>query len=314
MDKNIKKNFLTMVICLGIYALYLVIRYKIFGIQLSEGELLFLTWLVVFLFILPIAHKIGFKISKKYKSIRALNKDDLGINKDYYRDLLKMNTPLILGFIDSIKLDTNVFVAELLYLEYVNAIIIKDGKIEKNPAFYGPLLSSEKFLLSKIENGSIKIENKEMFITMLKLRIKDDAARKVWNGEGLVTDRKNRLYSLKNLIIKAVLICILLEFLSFLEAYFILLVVLIVLAVISGALNEKFGLKSMYDMTNCKRTKEGEALNKKLEGLKRFLKEYSMLEEKEREDLIVWNEYLIYSVLFGQNKKIANEYKKYIQY
>lgn len=58
------------------------------------------------------------------------------------------------------------------------------------------------------------------------------------------------------------------------------------------------------------RTKKGDELNIKIEGLKRFLKEHSSLAEKELKQLELWEHYLIYSILFNQNEKALTELKK----
>ena len=62
-----------------------------------------------------------------------------------------------------------------------------------------------------------------------------------------------------------------------------------------------------------KRTQRGEELNKKLEGLKHYLEDYSLLSEREAKEIELWEDYLIYSVMFGQNKKVIEEYEKYIE-
>ena len=62
-----------------------------------------------------------------------------------------------------------------------------------------------------------------------------------------------------------------------------------------------------------KRTKKGRELNQKLEGLKNYLKDYSLMDEREAKEIELWEDYLIYSVMFGQNKKIIEEYEKHIE-
>jgi uncharacterized membrane protein len=62
-----------------------------------------------------------------------------------------------------------------------------------------------------------------------------------------------------------------------------------------------------------KRTSKGRELNQKLEGLKNYLKDYSLMDEREAKEIELWDDYLIYSVMFGQNKKIIEEYEKYIE-
>ena len=61
------------------------------------------------------------------------------------------------------------------------------------------------------------------------------------------------------------------------------------------------------------RTPKGRELNQKLEGLKYYLKDYSLMDEREAKEIELWDDYLIYSVMFGQNKKIIEEYEKYIE-
>ena len=55
------------------------------------------------------------------------------------------------------------------------------------------------------------------------------------------------------------------------------------------------------------RGKEGNAINEKLEGLKNYIKDYSNLEEKNKEDITLWEDYLIYSIIFGINTQIVEE-------
>ena len=57
----------------------------------------------------------------------------------------------------------------------------------------------------------------------------------------------------------------------------------------------------------------GKKIHDKLEGLKNFLKDFSKIEDKKRESIVLWDDYLIYSVLFGINKNIINEYKQMIK-
>ena len=50
-----------------------------------------------------------------------------------------------------------------------------------------------------------------------------------------------------------------------------------------------------------RRTEKGEEINKNIEGLKQYIKDYSLLKDKDKETLTVWEEYLIYSVIFDIN-------------
>lgn len=55
------------------------------------------------------------------------------------------------------------------------------------------------------------------------------------------------------------------------------------------------------------RNDEGKALNAKLEGLRKYLTDFSKIEDKSKEQLILWEEYLIYSVIFRINTKVVDE-------
>ena len=53
-------------------------------------------------------------------------------------------------------------------------------------------------------------------------------------------------------------------------------------------------------------------INEKLEGLKNYLKDYSSIDEMDENGLALWEDYLIYSVIFNQNdtvvKNISDKY------
>jgi uncharacterized membrane protein len=58
------------------------------------------------------------------------------------------------------------------------------------------------------------------------------------------------------------------------------------------------------------RTKKGNEVNEMLEGLKNYIKDFSLLNQESKDGLILWEDYLIYSVLFDQNKKVVQEFEK----
>lgn len=53
-------------------------------------------------------------------------------------------------------------------------------------------------------------------------------------------------------------------------------------------------------------TKEKQEVRGKVEALKRYIKDYSMLHEKGLEDIVLWEEYLIMAIALGINKKTVN--------
>lgn len=69
---------------------------------------------------------------------------------------------------------------------------------------------------------------------------------------------------------------------------------------------------SIMRMNSYGRTEKGEAINKKIEGLKQYMSDYTSLSEKGKDELIIWEEYLIYSVIFGLNDTIVKEMSELI--
>ncbi len=60
-----------------------------------------------------------------------------------------------------------------------------------------------------------------------------------------------------------------------------------------------------------RRTSLGKEINLQLDGLKKFMEEFSNINNKESKYLVLWEDYLIYSVMFNINKKIQDDYSKY---
>ena len=48
---------------------------------------------------------------------------------------------------------------------------------------------------------------------------------------------------------------------------------------------------------------------KKLKGLKNFLKDFSKIEDREANLVVIWEEYLMYAMIFGIAKKVMKEFK-----
>ena len=82
---------------------------------------------------------------------------------------------------------------------------------------------------------------------------------------------------------------------------------------ISSAAFIFFYIRNYAESEPYRRTNKAKELNKKLEGLKNYLKNYSMLDEIEAEAISLWEDYIIYSVIFKQNKNILSDYKKYYE-
>ena len=48
-------------------------------------------------------------------------------------------------------------------------------------------------------------------------------------------------------------------------------------------------------------------------GIKNFIHDFSLLSEKEKEEVMLWNEFLIYAIVLEENSIIVNEISKKFQ-
>ena len=58
------------------------------------------------------------------------------------------------------------------------------------------------------------------------------------------------------------------------------------------------------------RTKEGVELQCKMSGLKNYIKDYSKLNERDLNELVLWEDYLIYAVIFNLKGNLDKEAEK----
>lgn len=274
----------------------------------------------IFLIILFIVIKLVNKKIRKEK----LNKDDFKRSKDYYRDILYGYGACELSWIDDFKLEIpKDIIAELLQLENKKFIKINENNIELLENFdTNTLNETQKYLLSCIEDGKVKN------VSQIKLQ---ETVRKDALQHKIVEQREESKKKKKKRMVKAILIAVIVNIvmkvafniiseMNF-ENNMIPIISFIIYAIV-------FIIFSFYPMIliisyiiyNIKstldpyfRTKEGEELNRSIEGLKNYLKDYTLLDEQEKDGIVVWEEYLVYSVLFNQNKKMIEKYKSIVK-
>lgn len=233
--------------------------------------------------------------------------------EEYYREILKDNTPLILELVDSYDISINGVIAELLYLKQKNVIDFQNDQIIvlKNETL--ELNEIDKFIIKSINsNGKYELYQESLLNIVSKTAEKSQLILRVLYGENNIekVKRKAGVFALSIFVIIICLICLLLNvpFIETLDAMTMpatVIAIFFYLAYVSKY--EKLNKSVPYI-----RSKNGEKLNKKLEGLKMYLKDYSLLSEKDANAIELWEDYLLYSVIFGQNKSVVNEYFKYI--
>ena len=229
----------------------------------------------------------------------------------------------VLSWIDDFDLEEKDIIAEILQLENKGVISVNEEKLIINQNYDRTSLKhSQQYILDNIQNGKLKDINKNI----LQQKVINDALK-----DGLIEEKKDfKKRKIKNIIMSFlgfIIIIIISKLFSMkingihIENTYILLLIftigiILTLILIFYPIISAISLVRITDKYKSDpyfRTENGNELNRKIEGLKKFLKDYTLLDERGKEQLVVWKEYLVYSVLFNDNKIILNQYKKYMQ-
>lgn len=280
------------------------------------------------LVLIPVIPIIGIVLGRRLAKFRLevgrLSYNDLKNKKEYYRDFLENYSPAVLSYIDDFNVREEDIVATVLNLELKEKIKVEQDKIKIISHDETSLDYNERYVLNAIKNKSFN----------LKLMMEEFASctQRDVNKYGLLCEKKAK----RRGIILSLIKWTLLFFGAFLGIAWIYegvsqlfdfneKIFEIILGVVLGvpmlfvlviypetaisycffSYIQTFREKRLY------RTDKAEKINENMEGLKNFLKDFSLLNEKEKKDIELWDRYLIYSVMFGQNKEIVKDFEKY---
>lgn len=260
---------------------------------------------------------IGVRIAYKKYNKERLDKIDFK-NNSYYRDIISKYSPAVLSYIDDFKLEEKDIVATLMSLELKQKLTIKDGIKIINDSEEN-LDENEKYIFKKLKNNTLKN------INMLEF---EEKVIKDCLDYNLLEENKD----INKKIIKKVFfsVCIYILIVAgffnfptfynnipnkniailFLPVMFILFFIMIILP-----FSTIVYIKSYYRMNKQNpyiRNKQARNINKKLEGLRNYMKDFSQLSKSQYNEIVLWEDYLIYSVILGQNSKIVKEIMKKI--
>lgn len=262
--------------------------------------------------------------TKHFKKDNLLEEDiNLKTSLPYFRDVLKEVSPAAINFINTYEFnDQYNIIAILLNLKLKNKIQIQNKKITILDENLDDLIQSEIVVMDMIKTAD--------FNSLDKLHKFNDVIIKETYDKGYIINRRLNYTKLIKRILLSFLIAFFIPFVliiitvifsnsnllnSFLEDDLIIIIIIFIIGFIFMLISsiKLFGI--VYSFVYIKkgrqfkfvRTKEGELLNQKINGLKRFLNDVSNLNEKEIIHVKQWDEYLIYSVIFGQNKNIVSE-------
>lgn len=257
------------------------------------------------------------------KKVKKENMDEIDFKKyeGIYREILSEYSPAELEYVDNLKCDANIsIIATLLKLELIGKVNIKKDRIEIIDSNTEGLKKTEKYVLEAIENGKVKIKYSANIEKYTKDEAMEDNLIKKFQFENSKKMIKKRRTMIIILVLALVLMCSFVESINNIENAFIKTLLSI------SAFGIMLGLPYMIFMHPIKsiiyriikgnsylRTEKGKELNEKIEGLKNYIIQYTTIETKEKEELVLWEDYLIYSVIFKQNTKIIEEISKLIE-
>lgn len=256
---------------------------------------------------------IGIRIATKKYYKQKLDVNDLKKYEGYYRDLIKNYNIECLSYIDDFKIDyESICIAKLLDLKNRDIIEINNDEIK---IINEPTNETDKLFINSIKNNKVTISEYDYKKQIIKESI---------NEELLELPKSNKSFTKKILIALAtifflppILFSIIFSMLNSSNgdpnSLFLILLIIIVLGFMTIIpISIIFIITYITRQANNPyvRTQKGIEINEKLEGLKNYLNDFGNINEKTSNDLVLWEDYLIYSVMFNKNSKIIDEYKK----
>lgn len=257
---------------------------------------------------------IGFKIAYRHYRKEKLNKDDFK-SDGYYREIISNYSVGELSYLDDFTLDEKDIVATLMALELKKKIKIGDTIeiIDPNDHL---LRNSEKYIFENIKNKPLK----DIDMTAFKKCVINSCIQ-----DKLLEERQD----IRKKIIKKLLICILVFIISIVSflfgpyllnmiakdnsillilGMFIMVMVLFAMAIFPiTTFTYIVSYLKLNKLDPYIRSKKGKEINLRLEGLRKYIKDFSVLDQKDYGELIIWEDYLIYSVILGLNTKSVKE-------
>ena len=259
-------------------------------------------------------------IAKKVSKFEKLNSDDFKKKKEYYRDIIYRYSPVLLSYIDDFELDLpRDIVGNIMALEIKKCLKIENGIFinKENVVKYQKNINNvDKYILQNINDGILEINADEIKKVVQKEGLQEKLLEK---------NVKEVKINTNNLIVMLVIFSIIFSILSILVVcgvksvgliyiMIVLMILFLLLLILSYMVFSYKDSLAIYRKQNpFFRTEKGNEVNRQLEGLKDYLQDYSDMKDKEAKMIEIWEDYLIYSVIFHQNNVALKKYLKYIK-
>lgn len=238
---------------------------------------------------------------KDYKIIVKNINDNINLKKSEYEilNMIKEND----FSIQRINKWENICIQEALNDKYIK---LKDDLIREIFASSIFLICSIFIVLTLRSGISSKIDNVYKELRMRNGNILSQYMNIGESDESKIETLKNNnevKEAVRNIIIDTGLLIMTIIFCSLFV--FILMIIPIY-----------FIIKILYEIIMAKdsliiRTKKGKILAEQIKGMKNYIHDFSYLSERNKENVVIWDDFLIYAVVLEENEKIVDDILKY---
>ena len=295
-----KKKQITFTVIFVMIAL-IIVSIELYAIGMTDYITIMLPSFFLFILSLSLFLSIPYCLGIINAHKSKLSKIDLKKEEQYYREIIKQYSPACLSYIDNFETGTETIIATILSLKLKNKIQILDNKVIVIDSDITNLSNTEINILESVQNGTVEVTN---LIAFSKLAMEEALEN------NLIIDKKPN----KKAAILFIVFIILVQAIAFIIDYLMYMKTADVMPMTFVAFISNLIFYFLFHSAYAKyasfariRTEKGEELNKKLEGLKQYIKKFSSLDDKKSEFVNIWDEYLIYSVIFKQNKTVEKE-------
>ena len=256
---------------------------------------------------------VAFILASRSVHRTKLDETDFEKNKKMYRETVKEYSVSVLNYIDNFKLDyKQSYTAKLLELQKNNIIKIDGKKIE---VIGDPEEELDEWFISSIKDNKVTMPINE-YEKLVEKEALDKGLITPANFFGTLKDKKMRITIIViSLIALALAITIAFiqdtDFTSKLFLATVLSIVVINFIIFFFVAYFFIYIFKLASEKRYMRTEKGKNINEQLDGLKLFMEKFSNIDSKESKHLALWDDYLIYSVMFNINTKIQDEYSKF---
>lgn len=298
----------------GIKAEHFIINDVPYSITKTESIILSFIFALIFLFVFFSVPPFGF--ITYYLIYRTVTQNKIRKNSkfeqknlEYCREHLNNLSPALLSFLDNFELEYEKDIcAHILKLIYEKHITISNNQLIITSSNKNNLSESDLFILNSIKSKNINFMLKKEYERIIEKEAKD---------QHLITNKNEQT---GKFILKFIGLLFLSSFLGQFAIAFtvkniqqfsiIFILIDIILVFLPGMIMAYMFIKIFtlfHSKSNLIRTKKGNQILKNAKGLKKFLLDFSNLNNSSWKEVYTRDYYLIYATVFGINEKIPRE-------